>query len=191
MKRSLTLTILMLIAHSVSASAQTNSLQEVAKGLESSLSETSIYIAKEFITVDAKKPRAEAVAVRDGRFIAVGSLAEVQAFVGNDVTVNKTFADKVVTAGFVEQHVHPVLAAITMATKVISIEDWDAIDGFSPAVRDPAGYQERLSASLEQHRSGADKAKPFISWGYGSSTVWLRFPKLLGCGLSNPCSQQR
>lgn len=166
MKRSLTLTILMLIAHSVSASAQTNSLQEVAKGLESSLSETSIYIAKEFITVDAKKPRAEAVAVRDGRFIAVGSLAEVQAFVGNDVTVNKTFADKVVTAGFVEQHVHPVLAAITMATKVISIEDWDAIDGFSPAVRDPAGYQERLSASLEQHRSGADKAKPFISWGY-------------------------
>ena len=34
----------------------------------------------------------------------------------------------VVIAGFVEQHVHPVLAALTMNAKVISIEDWDAIE---------------------------------------------------------------
>jgi len=46
-------------------------------------------------------------------------------------------------AGFVEQHVHPVLAALNTKTKVISIEDWDAIDGFSPAVRDEKGYQDR------------------------------------------------
>ena len=66
-------------------------------------------------------------------------------------------------AGFVEQHVHPVLAALTMNTKVISIEDWDTIDGFSPAVRDEQGYQRRLAEAIGSH---ADKSEPFISWGY-------------------------
>ena len=33
-------------------------------------------------TVDAKRPRAEAVAVRGNRIVAVGSTADVQAFVG-------------------------------------------------------------------------------------------------------------
>lgn len=50
-----------------------------------------------------------------------------------------------------------------MNTKVISIEDWDAIDGFSPAVRDPKGYEGRLKQALADHK---DKTKPFITWGY-------------------------
>jgi predicted amidohydrolase YtcJ len=90
----------------------------------------------------------------------------VKAAAGSEAKVDTTFAGKVVTAGFVEQHVHPVLAALTMNTEVISIQDWDAIDGFSAAVRDPKGYQERLKAALESHRKSADKEQPFISWGY-------------------------
>ncbi len=122
-----------------------------------------VYTAREFITMNPQQPRAEAVAVRNGRFVAVGKLADVQAAAGKDAKIDRTFADKVVIAGFVEQHVHPVLAALTMNTKVISIEDWDAIDGFSPAVRDPKGYQERLAKALADHK---DKAKPFVTWGY-------------------------
>ncbi len=123
----------------------------------------TIYIAREFITMDPKKPRAQAVAVGDGKFVAVGTRAEVEAAAGKDARVDNTFADKVVIAGFVEQHVHPVLAALTMNTKVISIEDWDAIDGFSPAVRDDKTYQERLQKALAAH---TDKTKLFLSWGY-------------------------
>ncbi|MBO1109854.1 amidohydrolase [Plesiomonas shigelloides] len=113
--------------------------------------------------MDPKKPRAEAIAVRDGKFIAVGSRDEVTAAAGSDAVFNDTLKDKVVIAGFVEQHVHPVLAALTMNSKVISIEDWDAIDGFSPAVRDEKSYQERLKQALAEHK---DKTKPFITWGY-------------------------
>jgi predicted amidohydrolase YtcJ len=143
--------------------AQSPSLQDVA-GLAGPKPETTtIYAAKEFITMDAKLSRAEAVAVRDGRFIAVGKLADVQAAAGKHAKLDRTFADKIVIAGFVEQHVHPVLAALTMNTKVISIEDWDAIDGFSPAVRDPKRYAERLKKAFSEH---SDKSKPFITWGY-------------------------
>lgn len=154
--------VLSLIA-SGPAYAQTPSLQDVADLVAPKPAITTIYTAKEFITMDSRLSRAEAVAVKEGRFIAVGKLADVQAAAGKDAKLNRTFADKVVIAGFVEQHVHPALAALTMNTKVISIEDWDAIDGFSPAVRDPKEYEKRLKKALREH---SDKSKPFITWGY-------------------------
>lgn len=124
---------------------------------------TVVYTAREFITMDPRKPRAEAVAVRDGKFVAVGDLAEVTAAAGREARLDRSLDDKTVIAGFIEQHVHPVLAALTMNSKVISIEDWDAIDGFSPAVRDPQTYDRRLQQALAGH---TDRSAPFLSWGY-------------------------
>jgi predicted amidohydrolase YtcJ len=143
--------------------AQAGTLQDLGGTLTAPSSPSVIYTAREFITMDPKKPRAEAIAVQDGKFVAVGTRAEVAAAAGSNARLDKTFNDKVVIAGFVEQHVHPVLAALTMNTKVISIEDWDAIDGFSPAVRDEKGYQERLKKALAAHK---DKTAPFVTWGY-------------------------
>lgn len=145
------------------AGAQSDfSLQSIGGALAPP-AQTVIYTAREFITMDPKQPRAEAVAVRDGRFVAVGTRAEVGAAAGPGARLDKSFNDKVVIAGFVEQHVHGLLAALTMNTKVISIEDWDAIDGFSPAVRDEKGYTERLKKALAAHK---DKKTPFVTWGY-------------------------
>lgn len=122
-----------------------------------------IHVAKEFITMDPAKPKAAAVAVQGGKFIGVGTLEEMTALAGKNARVDRSLEGKVAIAGFVEQHVHPVLAALTMNTKVISIEDWDAIDGFSPAVRDEKGYFQRLESALREHK---DKGKTFVSWGY-------------------------
>jgi predicted amidohydrolase YtcJ len=141
---------------------QTGSLQDLG-GLVTPNSKPVIYVGHEVLTMDSKKPKAEAVAVRDGQFLAVGTLAEVKSAAGEDAKVDRRFADKVICAGFVEQHVHPVLAALTMNSKVISIEDWDAIDGFSAAVRDEKTYAGRLSAALQAHKN---KSKTFVSWGY-------------------------
>lgn len=142
--------------------AQTDTLQDFGRLAEPS-GQTVVYVAREFITMDPKKPRAEAVAVRDGKFLAVGTRAEVVAAAGKNARLDRSFNDKVVTPGFIEQHVHPVLAALAMMTNIISIEDWDGVDGFSPAVRDEKGYRARLTKALAAHK---DKAKPFITWGY-------------------------
>lgn len=157
------LALILAAALPAAVGAQTASLQDVAGSLVRQPEDTVIYTAREFITMDPNKPRAEAIAVRDGKFVAVGTRAEVDAAAGKSARVDNVFGDRVVIAGFVEQHVHPVLAALTMNTKVISIEDWDAIDGFSPAVRDEKGYTERLKAALAAHK---DKNKPFVTWGY-------------------------
>ncbi len=100
----------LLAVHGSEAHAQSGSLQDLAGQLASPSAVTTIYLAKEFITIDPKKPRAEAIAVRDGRFLAIGTLDDVRAAAGEEAKVDKTFEGKVVVAGFVEQHVHPVLA---------------------------------------------------------------------------------
>lgn len=126
--------------------------------------EAVIYVAREILTMDAARPRAEAVAVVGSRIAAVGSLAELQALAGSQpFRVDRRFADKVLIAGFVEQHVHPVLAGLMVMAEVIAIEDWEAVAGFSPAVRDEAGYRQRLRAALAAH---GNREEVFLTWGY-------------------------
>ena len=143
--------------------AQVTSLQDIAAS-SFPTPRATVFVAKEIITMDPGRPRAEAVAVIGGRIAALGTLAEVQALAGDQpYDIDETFRDKVIMAGFVEQHVHPVLSSLTMSSEVISIEPWDSISGFSDQVRDEVTYQERLKAALAAH---TDKATTFLSWGY-------------------------
>ncbi len=145
------------------AVAQGIALQDIT-GRVGPLPEATIYVAREIITMDRARPRAEAVAVVGQRIAAVGSLAELQALVGaQSFRVDRTFADKVLMAGFIEQHVHPVLSALMVVAEVIAIEDWETVAGLSPAVRDQAGYRQRLVAALGAHR---DPTQVFLTWGY-------------------------
>ncbi len=138
MKRLLALAVALLTTAPLSA--QTNSLQELSRQLDS-LPNVTIYPAKEIITLDPSKPKAEAVAVVGDRILAVGTFDELKAAVGNQpVTVNTSFADSVVVPGFIAQHDHPMLAALTMTSKIIAIEDWVLPQGTSPAAKDRVEY---------------------------------------------------
>ncbi|WP_338590158.1 amidohydrolase [Shewanella khirikhana] len=155
-----------LLSLGFAANAETNSMQDLSK-LVLAESPVVVYTAKEFITMNPKAPRAEAIAVQDGRILAIGSKADVGKVAGSNARLDKSFNGMVVMPGFVEEHVHPVLAALTMNSKVISIEDWDAIDGFSPAVREPKEYAKRLSQAIEEYRqTNNGKRKAFVTWGY-------------------------
>ncbi len=56
-------------------------------------------------TVDPSRPWAEAVAVRDGRIIAVGSRAEIQPYVGEDTEVFD-LNGALLLPGFIDSHTH-------------------------------------------------------------------------------------
>lgn len=56
-------------------------------------------------TVDAANPKAEAVAVKDGMILAVGSTEEIQSYVG-DATEVIDLQGKTMTPGIVESHAH-------------------------------------------------------------------------------------
>ena len=148
------------------ASVQATPLQDSGRVGEPSGS-TVIYTAREFITMDPKKPRAEAVAVKDGRFIAVGTRAEVEEAAGAGARTDTTFADRVVVPGLIEQHVHPLLAALTMVCEVISIEDWNTANGFAPKALDQAAYRERLQKTIADYDPSSGST--LFTWGYHES----------------------
>ena len=68
------------------------------------MSETTVYVAKKIITMNPMQPEATHIAVRDGRVLAVGDLARMQAW--GQFTLNTDFADKVLMPGLIEGHCH-------------------------------------------------------------------------------------
>jgi predicted amidohydrolase YtcJ len=58
------------------------------------------------ITVDTNRPRAQAFAVADGKFIAVGSDESVKPFIGVNTRV-LDLTGKTVVPGFIDAHAHP------------------------------------------------------------------------------------
>lgn len=145
------------------ASALTGSLQDL-EGLAEAISPATIYVAREILTLDPARPVAEAVAVVNGRILSVGSLDETIATLGDQPhDIDRTFANNVIVPGFVAQHDHPVLAALTMSSVILSIEDWVLPTGTVPAVKDKSDFMTRLAAASA---ALADPYETLLSWGY-------------------------
>jgi predicted amidohydrolase YtcJ len=123
----------------------------------------SVFTAKRIITMDPNHPTAEAVAVSEGRVLAVGSLDEVLVAVGDsDAVVDQRFDDAVLIAGLIDQHLHPLLGASTLTTEVIAPEDWVLPTRSFSAASTAAEYDERL---LHAHQR-LDAGEWLFSWGY-------------------------
>jgi len=154
------------LAASRSALALTESLTDIGGSMLSAPPAT-IFTAREIVTLDPTRPAAEAVAVVNGRILWVGSLEEVKATLGDQpYTIDETFAGHVLVPGFLAQHDHPVLAALTMSSEILSIEDWVLPGRVVPAVRDKQDFIERLTRAVNA-ASPSDDA--FVTWGYHSA----------------------
>jgi len=68
------------------------------------MTDTIIYAARKIITMNPNRPTASHVAVRGDRILAVGDLAELEAW--GAYTIDETFADKILMPGLVEGHAH-------------------------------------------------------------------------------------
>ncbi|EPG0574833.1 amidohydrolase [Pseudomonas aeruginosa] len=123
----------------------------------------TVYAAKNIITMEKSNPEAQAVAVSGKRIVSVGTLASVKAALGDQpYTLDETFKDKVMMPGFIEQHMHPLLGALTLSTDVISMEDWDIPGKHFKGAQTPEEYLERL----QETNATLDKDEWLYSWGY-------------------------
>ena len=103
-------------------------------------------------TVDAKRPRAEAVAVRGRRIVAVGTSAEVQALVGPKTRV-LDLRGRTVVPGFDDSHAH--LLGIGFARL-----DVDLV-----GTRSFAEVVERVAAAVKARRPGRVDPRPRLARG--------------------------
>jgi predicted amidohydrolase YtcJ len=72
------------------------------------------------LTVDDLQPTAEALAVADGRIVAVGNRADVDGWIG-PATRTLDLGDGCVMPGFVEAHGHPLMEAIVLSDRMADI----------------------------------------------------------------------
>lgn len=157
---------LVLLPWTRSASSQAPSLQDLARATQTAEATPGlvIYTAREIVTLDPAKPSAQAVAVLGRRISGVGSLEELKAGAGKQpFTVNTTFANRVIVPGFIAQHDHPLLAALTMTSEIIAIEDWVLPQGISKAAKNHEDYMRRLS---EANAKLKDPDAVLLTWGY-------------------------
>ena len=145
------------------AAAQSKSLQDVGRLFESSPN-VMIYRAKEIITLDPARPTADAVAIVGDRILATGTIEELKRTAGGQpYVIDDTFAGHVIVPGFIAQHDHPLLAALTMTSEIIAIEDWVLPSGTVPAAKNRDEYLSRL-AEAESKRKDPDDI--LLTWGY-------------------------
>ena len=124
----------------------------------------TIFTAKKIITMEAGNPEAQAVAVAGKRIISAGTLGSVKTALGDmPYRIDGTFNDKVIMPGFIEQHMHPLLGAMTLITEVIANEDWVLPGKTYKAANTPQQYRERLIAA---DKALGESKEWLYSWGY-------------------------
>ena len=89
-----------------------------------------VIVNAQVLTQDPAKPHAAAVAVRDGRIIAVGSNAEAAAFAGPG-TRQVDAGGRLVIPGLIDSHMHAVRAALSYSVEV----NWIGADTIGEAMR--------------------------------------------------------
>lgn len=110
---------------------------------------TKIFPARKIITMFPEQPLAGAVAVKDGRVLAVGEAGEVIRWVKNSpftpFAVDPVFQDKVLMPGLVDPHTHLDLQAIIYGGHFVSQIPWPRPEGgFHPVYPTKTDVLNRL-----------------------------------------------
>ncbi len=133
-------------------------------GHDDATAEVTIFSARSVITMDPARPFAEAVAVAGEKILAVGSMSEVVTAVdGYSYEIDATFEEKVIIPGLIDQHVHPLLAGLTMSMEIIAIEDWVLPHATVKKAVDREDYLNRLAEAVVALEAPEE---PLFTWGF-------------------------
>ena len=120
-----------------------------------------IFIAKDIVTLNKNNDSVEAIATKGSKIINVGSKEEL-ILIYPDATLISDYENAIIVPGFIEHHIHPFLAAVTMNSEILAIEDWQLPSKTSIGVRNRSSYLSNLSEIEENH----PKDQSLISWGF-------------------------
>ena len=123
--------------------------------------QTTVFRARKILTMNPNRPHVDHVAVRDGRILATGSLAEMQGW--GEFTLDEQFRDKVLMPGLVEGHCHIMEGAL-----------WGFVYAGYHDRMDPDGKIWPGAVNLEaviQRLADAERAMtspdlPLVAWGF-------------------------
>ena len=82
-----------------------------------SQSADTVLVNGKIVTVDEKNPMREAMAIRDGRIVALGGSAEIRRLAGKS-TRTIDLQGRTVIPGLIDSHMHAIRAALSFSTEV-------------------------------------------------------------------------
>ncbi len=123
----------------------------------------TIYSGGPILTIDDNQPMVEAVAVRDGRIVAVGKTDAVMAFRG-DSTEMFDLKGRTMLPGFVDSHGHVVMGGL----QALSANLLAPPDG---GVKDIASLKATLSAWAEENADAVEQTNMIIGFGYDNAQL--------------------
>jgi len=126
-----------------------------------SSSPITIFQAKKIITMNPSNPEGTHVAVREGRILGVGSLADLSGW--GDYELDETFKDKVLIPGLIEAHAHFLEGAMTLFPYIGYFERPSAKGGISPGVK---SYDELIRILKAEEAKLSDPNTPLIAQGF-------------------------
>lgn len=128
-----------------------------------------IYHGGTILTIDDQTPSAEAVAVRDGKIIAVGSKDDVLKAKGS-ATKLVDLAGRTMLPGFVDAHGHVMGGGLqALSANLLAPPDGE--------VRDIASLQQTLKDWMSENQEAVEKVKLIVGFGYDNAQLAeLRHP---------------
>lgn len=129
----------------------------------------TIYLGGPILTINDVQPRAEAVAVKEGTILAVGSMDDVSAHRGENTEIFE-LGGRTMLPGFVDSHGHVAIGGI----QALSANMLAPPDG---PVTDIASLQQGLREWIEANQESVDAINLIIGFGYDNAQLAeLRHP---------------
>jgi predicted amidohydrolase YtcJ len=122
---------------------------------------TVIYVAESIVPMTGEGTEAAAIAVRDGRILELGSVAEMKrSFPG--ATVDQTFKNNVIYPGFIDPHTHITFGAALFAHPLTPPWPMATAAGMTEAL----GTRQAFLAELARVAREAQPGEPVVVYGY-------------------------
>lgn len=135
-----------------------------------------IFIAKRIITMTKPQTEATAVAVKDGRIVAVGSLDTIKSNLKNrPYRIDDRFRDKVLVPGLIDPHQHLLAAALT--AMLPNVAYYDTPQPYGPAKKGVKTKEEVLARLKRFVAAEPDAEIPLIAWGYDPIAIGSHLTK--------------
>ena len=123
------------------------------------VSDVVIYPAN-IITIDPDMPNATAVAVENGRIIAVDNFESMNSYLSG-AAIDSRFSDKTIVPGLIDPHIHMVLGSMMYGLDFVPPWDMETPAGTVKGLPNKAS----LMAKIAEFESAAPKG-PLILYGY-------------------------
>ncbi len=120
-----------------------------------------IFSAKTIVTMDESVPKAQAVYVKNGNILDLGSEQVLQQRYPN-AGIDRTFSDSTLIPGLIDPHVHMILGALIYSRPFVPPWDMETPNGLVKGLPSKQALIDRL----KELDSELDEGEPLIAYGY-------------------------